>query len=358
MRKVLVLFFCIVALGALLSACDASITPVAARVNGTSISVSTLNDVMNAFASSPGYRCDLTADAKAASAATPVFSGVGNHTYASSFVAQQLGFLIGASAVQQGVASLHLPMSQIANDVAHLVLDSEFAPPSSSTCSVSGEAVLSGLAPIARNVLVKLAENEAVFAAHLYGTSLTPAGIATYEQHHRASTQLSCTDVILVPTSSKAAAVERQLAAGASFAAVAKADSTDTATAANGGSLGCVVSIQLPSPLNSIVEKIAIGKVSAAIPYGSDFVILVVTSRKNPSPETAGETIVATEEQASAYSAAIDAFYRAAHVEVSPGYGSWGEASGTYGVMPLSGPPVAILTNPAAVIPGSLSLSS
>lgn len=358
MRKVLGLSVVLMMLAALLSACDASITPVAARVNGSAISVSSLNDMVSALGSSSGYRCDITAEAQGASVATPVIFGVGSNTYASSFVAQQLEFLIGASAMHQGVVAMHLPTSAIANKVAVLVLDNELSPPSSSTCPLSGAEVLNAFSPSVRNVLIGLAENDAVIAAHLAGTTLTPAGIRSYERNHLASTQLSCTDAIEVPTAAKAAAVERQLAAGASFAAVAKADSSDTATAAKGGSLGCLVSSEFPSPLDSIVEKLALDKVSAAIPYDGDFVVLLVTVRKIPSPEVAGETLVGAEEQVSAYSNEIDALYGVGNVVVSPSYGKWGKISGSYGITPPSGPPIATLTNPGAITPHVLPASS
>ena len=71
-----------------------------------------------------------------------------------------------------------------------------------------------------------------------HGANLAAAVAAYYDANKSLFTQ-ACVSVIATDTEAHADQLVAEMNAGQSFAAVAKASSLDTPTAANGGALGC-----------------------------------------------------------------------------------------------------------------------
>jgi parvulin-like peptidyl-prolyl isomerase len=70
---------------------------------------------------------------------------------------------------------------------------------------------------------------------------------------------------ILVKTKAEADAIEAQLAAGGDFAALAKAQSTDTGSGQQGGGLGCLGAQQFVAEFDAAANALAVGQTSAPV---------------------------------------------------------------------------------------------
>lgn len=325
-----------------LSACDSQFLPVAARVNGSFVSQSSLNSALDSVASDAGYRCLLESSAGGARAVT----GVSDGTYNASFAASTLSLLIEEKAAGVAVAGAHLSVTPLAEQVASAELAASFTPSQGSACTEPGTEVLSALGGGFKTVLVRLQSDEDVLAAHAVGAALTPVGVRAYAKRHARATALDCIEAIVVASKAKAEQLAIAIVGGASFATVARKNSLD-ASAANGGSLGCITPSALTSPLGGIVASLPVGVVSPPVSFSGEWIIFEVTARRAPTLSEAAAAIIHAGSTAAAR--AIDASVATAHVEVDPHYGTWTKVGTTYEVKAPTGPPLRLLPNPSAV---------
>lgn len=346
MRKTLLPLAGLVALSLVLSACEVSVTPYAAQVGGASISASTLNDAMRTIAGNSGYRCEVLSGLGQGGSFS--IEGDGGSTYSSAYAADVLTQLVQYQALHESVVRLGLAETPLARQLAVGQLPQAFSPATGSTCATTGAQVLAGFSPSYRARIVQFEEDQLVLLAHVAGVTLTRAGVAAYESRHRGTTALSCTSVIEVATLSAAEADRSKIEAGASFAAVARAGSLDS-SAARGGSLGCVFPSAFSSPLNTVIANLPVGTVSQPVQFGANYLLLLVTSRPLASLVQAAGALVGAEQ--AKFSSILARATAAAHVVVDPAYGSWTRSGTSWHVAPGSGPPEAMLPNPAAVTP-------
>jgi hypothetical protein len=332
----------LVAAGALaLSACDANFLPTAARVDGSFVSQSTLNQALDSVASDAGYRCLLES-----SAGANVVAGVARGTYSASFTAGALSLLIEAKAADAAIAHAGLVVGPLATTLADDELATSFSPSTGSTCTEPGTEVLASLGSSFRHALVSLQADQDVLAAHAVGAALTTTGVRAYAAQHPKETALDCTEAIEVASRAKAGQLAEAIKGGASFALVAKKNSID-ASGQRGGALGCLAPSALTSPLNHVVASLSVGVLSAPVQFGGDWILFEVTSRRAPTLSEAASALV----HAGTVSAsqAINAAVARAHVEVDPRYGTWRKVGSTYEVRAPTGPPLRLLPNPSAV---------
>src|SRR5262249_50511560 len=125
----------------LLTACDSSVTPAAARVNGAKISQQTLNDALNSIANDPGYRCIVQ------SATNQPILGTGTSTFDANFVAGVLTALIDRQALHNAVAQMSGTSGEFANEVATKEITDIFQPSAGSACTENASSTVAGLAP-------------------------------------------------------------------------------------------------------------------------------------------------------------------------------------------------------------------
>ncbi|HUY30052.1 MAG TPA: peptidylprolyl isomerase [Acidimicrobiales bacterium] len=346
MRKLLLPVAGLVALSLLLGACEVSVTPYAARVGGTSIPASALNDAMRTIAGNSGYRCEVVSSLS--QGASLAIEGKGGSSYSSAYAADVLTQLVQYQALHADVTRLGLRESALAHQLATSQLPQAFNPTSGSTCVTSGAQVLGAFSPSYRSRLVQFEEDQLVLLAHAAGVELTRAGVAAYESHHAGASTLSCTSVIEVASQATAVADRQKIAAGASFASVARTDSLDS-SASKGGSLGCVFPSYFTSPLNTIIANLPVGTVSPPVQFGTNYLLLLVTSRPLASLIQAAGALVASEQ--SKFSGLLAHATSSAKIAVDPTYGTWTRTGAAWHVTPRSGPPDALLPNPAAVTP-------
>ena len=141
---------------------------------------------------------------------------------------------------------------------------------------------------------------------------------------------------VLVETQEAADAVVADLAAGASFAEVARQRSTDAGSGANGGELGCIDGQQFVPEFQAAVAQQPLDQVSA--PVQTEFGFHVIVVRDTIPFEAVGDLL--REQLAQDTSAAdtlIGRLTRRADVNVEPRFGRWVVREGRGRVEPPAG---------------------
>jgi hypothetical protein len=340
--------------------CNVKWGPYAARVDNTDITPATLDAAMSALKADPGFVClEFGTTFKA--------TGAGEHTYdlkSADFVLNQL---IEYRIERQMASSLGATPPASATSLASVQLtnrlDSQLSSQTTATCPKTG-ADLSKLGAAYKNVAVGLLSTEDAIAAHLAGTSLSTASLARYEAGHRSTTSETCVSIIEVPSKSTAAAIALAVKHGASFAQEAVAHSIDTASAKQGGALGCTPSISALGSYAKPVEALAVNQVTAPLAYtsggSSAWLLFTVTSRPAEPTAVLVEQLLSTEQ--TPFVSAVKHAISRARVSLSSQYGSWrdvGEivppstAASRYAPDPTAvlGPALSSAVSPAA--PGS-----
>lgn len=342
MKKLLASISLFAVLALALSACGVSVNSSAATVNGTGISISELTQTLNGATSSSLFNCLVSQQGGV--------KGAGIHaTYSARFVAQQLSLLIDQYEVEAEVAKLHLVQTALATSLATNQLTAGLSAPSGSACTAPGAQVVASLPSSYRSLLLKLQVDEDLISAHLAGVSLTNTGVQAFAAAHPNISMLACVSVILVAKRATATSIINKIAAGGSFGALAKAQSIDTQSAANGGALGCVYPGQFSGLLATVVGSATVGKVSAPIAFGTNFVVLEVTKHQ-PGP-TSGTALALVNSQTNAETSFVNSLSRRDSIWVNSQYGSWSNLSSHLQVVPASGPRNANIINPSAVTP-------
>ncbi len=206
-------------------------------------------------------------------------------------------------------------------------------------------------------MLTQTEVDQIVLDAHLSGLTLTPAGIADYEEAHRGAMSNSCISVILVSTKEKASALADEIRNGASFASLAKANSMDTSSAADGGAIDCtsanpspIVPNDLQPPVGEAAGALPTGTVSMPVPFDGNWVLLEVTSRQGLATATDALSSIIDSENAPT-NTAVARYAARVGVEVNPTYGSASVGNSGSLVDPPVGPSDSLLLNPKALTP-------
>jgi hypothetical protein len=364
-RKKLALVAALLAVALLAGACDAGTAGYAAQVNGATISQSTLASTLSEVSSNSGYTCELSSSGTLTVAGTATkTSGAGQSTYNSGFAAAVLDELIQLQAVRSELAARHLAVSSFADQEAVLQLQSELTPQSSATgasgtsgasCPGTGASILASFPTSYRDELIVLQAGLDVLAAAKTGFALTTAGVRGYLSRHGGLPQERCISVLATENKSGVQQAAAAIAHGASFASEARQHSLDAESAANGGAIGCVPNAEdssLVAPLNTLIPKLKPGTVSSPVAVttsqGQKYWLLVeVTAAKAvPLTEDAAADLPTLAEGEADIGSKLLAAER---VVVYPSYGSWKKVSGVWEVVPPSGPPASLISNPAAV---------
>jgi parvulin-like peptidyl-prolyl isomerase len=157
---------------------------------------------------------------------------------------------------------------------------------------------------------------------------------------------LACLSVIEVASKKTALSLRQRLLKGASFAALAKANSVDSSTAPQGGAIGCVPDSELTAPLDTIVAGLALKTVSNPVAFSSDYLLLEVTAREPETYPQLVSSIVGLEQPT------LGKFFpkliKGAKVQLDPQYGTWDEKGSLARVVANPAPPAALVPNPAA----------
>jgi len=321
-----------------LSGCNVRFSPYAAVVNGSEISQTQTHDALSAIAGNAGYRCSIQAGG------TSRIAGAGQGTYSAAFSAEVLSILIQDKVIRQDVVRLGLPEPSALDPIALSQLESATAPVTG--CAGTGASVVAAFPPGYRQQLIQFQMDEDALTAHLAGATLTPAPLAGYVASHQGTMSLACISLIEIATKAEGSSLRRQILRGASFAALARAHSTDASTAPNGGVLGCIPTAEFNAPLNKVVAALTPGRVSQLISFQSGWLLFLLAQRR-PETFTQLVTSLSIQEQAS-FGAELTRLIRSAKIEIDPQYGTWNRKSNLPHVQPNAGPPSRVVPNPSA----------
>ena len=355
----------VTALGILASACD--VTPPAASANGATISTATLNTQLRTLASTPAGMC-LNQLENSQRFSGPIAGAGGTGTYTMEFTNAVLNVQVGDLLAEQFAASKDITLTSAdlttATSDLQSTLDGEISSANqqaSSTGSVplcadstgagiSGKALLGALpAEVAAAQIRNQAVDEKLLAR---GADLSEAAVSQYYAANQAQFTSVCVSVIATDTQAHANQLVTQLNAGASFAALAKANSLDTQTGPNGGALGCnytraaveqalqVQSVTVGQPITPVQDRTS-----------GQWVIYEVTSQSveplSAAASVARQELLQSTANVTRVSREIVAFAARSDVSVDPQYGSWKRLT----VVSPVGPPTQYLVAAASGLP-------
>jgi len=338
-----------------LSACDVSVSPGAARVGSESISKSTVTDSVKAVADDSGFVCTISQEDSGASIS---INGAGSGTYDAGFTASQLTEIIKQRISTNLLAKTGITVTPADTAIGLTRLDAELNPPSGSPCTQAGKTAVADLSAPYRDVLTSEETNLDLLAAKLAGVPFSAAGLAAYATAHESTAYNACVSAILTTTASAASTARSAIESGQSFAAVAKVDSKDTNSAADGGVLGCLPIANFQSPLNTALASLSVGQLSQPVEFTNGntngYVLLLITGRQAPTTLEALNVLVDAEDTAA--NLALAKAESTTDVSVDPEYGTWREVDGDYEVVPPAGPASGFLANPTAITPPTVPL--
>src|SRR4051794_37254341 len=252
-----------------LSACGATSTA-AAKVNDTVISQSSLDSELKAIQKNKAYVDAIQSNGG------PTVAGTGKDTFNTAFVAQILNQRILLTVVAQELARMKVTVSDEDLRLARAEVHKNFLSSDGKT-SLADDFPKSYVDDLARRSADVL-----TLQAALANVKIDAAAVTEYYNAHKDELSETCVRHILTDTKEKADAIRARLVAGEDFAAVAKKDSTDTGSGAQGGDLGCDVS-QFVAEFQNAAKALPVNQISQPVQSQFGFHIIEVTSRK-PKP--------------------------------------------------------------------------
>jgi hypothetical protein len=352
----------VIASGGLASACD--VTPPAATANGATISTGSLNTQLQALENTSAGGCLLQLENSQLTPTDAQGEG-GPGTYSTAFAGFVLGNRVGDLLASQFAASkgITITAAELTSSKSDLqsTLDGEIGQSVQAAeqsgvvpacadittgSAISGVQLLRGLpASFAAEQVHNQAVDEKLLAR---GADLSNTAVTNYYNANQPLFTATCVSRIVTQTETDATAAMAKLQGGASFADVAKSNSIDAQTAANGGALGCnFTESQVEQDLD--VQSLTVGQPTAPVSDGSEWVIYEVTSQTLvPLAQSEGvvrQELLQSQSNVSRVSREIVAFAHRSDVSVDPQYGTWKDQA----VVAPVGPPSRYLL---AAVPG------
>ena len=221
---------------------------------------------------------------------------------------------------------------------------------------ITGATLLSALPAGVRSAQVRSqAVDEKLLAL---GADLSAAAIFDYYAANTSQFTAACVSRIVTDTQAQANSIVTQLHAGASFAQLAKSNSIDTQTAANGGALGCDYT------LAEVEQSLGVQSITAGKPLApsqdtetGQWEIYEVTSESleplSASMSVVRRELLQTTSNVNRVSKEIVAFAHRSNVSIDPQYGTWKGVT----IVPPVGPPSQFLLSAVSGSPTSSSAS-
>jgi hypothetical protein len=333
----------------------------AATVNGVGISRATLNSDLGVIQATPTYECYLAASLALRSqneAALPAIQGQGiDKTVSTRFADYWLSQLVNDELIEQVATARHLRVStadladgraDLVNSISTTLTAVAEASGQSGVCAPDGSDILAAVPPAFAARLVRAQAAGDVVLADASGYGLGPGELASFYATHQSDFDTICLSAIQTATQAAAAADRAEIVGGTPFAQVAEATSTDAASAANGGAIGCFAPTDPAyGSVTQDVAGLAVGQVSAANSDQGNYVLLEITSRRTTSYAAAGSAVRQAVLAAGATVAdgELKTITKGATVSIDPRYGRW-KGGSTIAVEPPRNPPLSALLDP------------
>lgn len=334
--------------GALSACSDSNTSGVAVTVNGTEISQSTIDNEID----------DLVGFAEAcpdSQFAQSIFGdgGDGRQNVTTAFTAQVLQERIVSVLVNDEFERRGLEITQDDKDAAIQQFASQLggagcggaadATTSTTTDPAAGQAIFDSFSQEFQDFEATLNAQitvltDALAADAQDAADVTDQDVQDYYDSHQDEFTQNCVSHILVDDEATANDLLDQLNAGADFATLAQANSTDTGSAAQGGDLGCQAPGLYVPEFEAAIADATIGQVSGPVQTQFGYHLILVRSRDvQPFDEVADQIrqqLVQPDQDP--LQAFIGDALGSADVVVNPRYGSWD--SDQLQVVPPEGP--------------------
>jgi parvulin-like peptidyl-prolyl cis-trans isomerase-like protein len=333
------LFLGLLALVAIVAAGCGSLQPYAAIVNSHRIPQHDVDNELKAIRGNARYLDAIDPSRKQ-------ILGSGTDTFNADFTAQILTRRIYYELVHDEIARRHLKVTTKDISDAHQAVISQF----------NGPDVFNAFPASYRHTLEVRTAEVGVLGRSFSSSVADDTKAREYFAAHSDQFEQACASHILVDSKEKADAIEARLAKGEDFAAVAKAESSDTGSAQKGGAIGCFPrTAQLVPEFLQAAFSQPVGKVGPPVQTQFGFHVILVTSRSVPTFEEAKDQVnqainSGSEQKLTDWlKGALDK----AKVKVNPKFGRFDKNQATPGVVPPQAPPSQTPTSVPTGIPGA-----
>jgi foldase protein PrsA len=327
----------VVALAVLATACG-SVSPYAAKVDNQSISEDDLTDELRSIAANGPYL-------KLVESRQQV-KGTGAGTFDAAFTALALTRQIYYRLIATELARLKVAVSP--DDLA--------AARESVIEQIQGEDVFKDFPKDYQDELIRRQAQLDLLTLSLSGVTGSAEDAArAYYDGHKEEFASACVSHILVASREKADDVRGRIGRGEDFAAVAKAESSDSQSAQKGGELGCNITQAtefVPEFLLAIFNQ-PVGEVGAPVQTQFGFHVIKVTSRQTPPYDQVKDQVrqkLSSNGQEKLLTWLQETVNKA-KIEINPKYGTFNKEGASPGVVPPARPADGTPTT-AGLVPG------
>jgi PPIC-type PPIASE domain len=320
----------LVALLAVVAAACGTLQPYALIVNGQRIQQHDVDNELKAIRANGRYLDAIDPSRKQV-------LGSGTGTFNSDFTAFILNQDLDYTLVHQEVVKRKLTVAQADRDQAKDTVVQQ----------VNGQDTFNAFPKWYQDKLVERFAEVIVLAKSFGGVD--DAKALDYYNAHKDQFVQACASHILLDTPEKAAAVEDRLSKGEDFAAVAKTESTDTASAQRGGDVGCFFKdAQLvPEFLNAAFTQ-PVGKPGPPVQTQFGFHVILVRSRDVASFDQAKQEVQQAMGQGSGQQLQnwLTDSLKKAKVKMNPKFGTFDKSKSVPEIVAPQAPPSQTPTTP------------
>lgn len=331
MKRLLSLFLPVLAPVVLVvsAACGPLAAAPAAVVNGEEITEAELREELDAIRENDEYVQLLQQPGNPTQAPLQVL-GKGEGTIDSEFVARVLGRQILLELIHQEVEKRGLKVSEAELKDAGDQIKAEL-----------GAELVKKFPDRYRKTIARRNAEVAKLQQDLADVEVDDAAIKAFYEENRQRYEQDCASHILVESQERAAALKAELDAGASFEDLARENSTDTQSAANGGKLECVSEGTFVPEFTQALDAATPGVVTGPVQTQFGFHLILLRERRvQPLEEVADE--IRQELLSSAqgeFAALVTEAAQKAEVKVNERYGRFDKKAGPTGaVIPPTSP--------------------
>ena len=315
-----------------------SVSPYAAKVADKSISQGDLETELRAIAANGPYLKLVESKQQV--------TGTGAGTFDAAFTALALTRQIYYQLISSELTKRKLTVGAADLSAARVTVVSQ----------IQGEDVFKGFTKTYQDELIRRQAQLDLLTLNLNGTtgSVDDAAKAFYNAHPD-QFATACVSHILVDTQAAADTIKARLDGGEDFATVAKASSTDTQSAAMGGSLGCGITQDtgFVAEFLTAVFSQPVGVVGSPVMTQFGFHIIKVTSRDVPPYDQVKDQArqkLAASGQDKLLAWLQDSISKV-KIVVNPKYGTFDKSGDSPGVVPPVRPAGASSTTVAGLAP-------
>lgn len=312
-----------------------SVSPYAAKVDNKSISQGDLEGELRSIAANEPYL-------KLVESRQQV-KGTGAGTFDAAFTALALTRQIYYQLIATEVAKRKLVVTPADLSAARATVIQQ----------IQGEDVFKAFSKSYQDELIRRQAQLDVLTLNLNGqTGSIDDAAKVYYDAHKDEFAKACVSHILVDSQDKANAIKARLDKGEDFATVAKAESQDSQSAANGGALGCDITQEtgfVPEFLLAVFTQ-PVGQVGNPVQTQFGFHLIKVTSRDTPPYDQVKDQVrqkLTSNGQEKLLNWLQDTVNKA-KIVVNPKYGTFDKTGSSPGVVPPSRPADTTPSTPGA----------